>query len=82
MSNFPSSFFTPLGKDYCVYFYFIAIIALITIVVKIINMLYHLFSKKGLDGYVIMSDLIVLITLILSYFVNHLLYSMCVGSLK
>lgn len=81
-SSFQATFFSPLGKEYCLYFYFLAIVALVLILLKIVHIFYNLFSKKGKDGSQVAADFIVFISLILSYFVNRLLYSMCVGSLK
>lgn len=82
MSGFQTTFFSPLGKQYCWYFYLLALFALILILLKAINIVYSIFSKKGKDSASYASDFILLISLLLSYFVNRLLYSMCVGSLR
>jgi len=82
MSDFQRTFFSPLGKEYCWYFYFLALIALVLILLKALNIIYSLFTKKEKDSTRYASDFILLLSLLLSYFVNRLLYSMCTRSLR
>ena len=73
--------FTPLDKKYCNYFYYISVISfcLFIFISKLTawNLVFNLKKEK----YNCLSFINVIISLFLSYFVNRLMYSMCVKSL-
>ena len=73
--------FAPLGKEYCMYFYYMSVIGLVSFVAAIISMLYLLIKKK-LDTYSTINSVTLLVSTILSYFVNRLMYTMCAASLN
>ena len=82
-TDFLNTFFGPLTKKWCNYFYawtilfFCAFIgALASIVINLI------INFKQINMKVILSWAIILLNTLLAYFVNRMLYSMCVGSLK
>lgn len=77
LSSF-SNLLSPMGGEYCDYFYLISLLNLVLLFYVVFMGLYELlFSKKKSEiRPVVMSSL----TLLLGYFTNRLLYSMCVGS--
>lgn len=80
MSNF--SLLSPLGKKYCSWFYILAFINLLFIIILIIGFIYSLFSKdKEFQKHTI-PMFYSMIVLFFTYFQNRLLYSMCLGSTK
>lgn len=69
--------FTPLPKDYCLYFYILSIIGFVLVVVYILRFAWNLYNKKKGSEYIIKSIVKILVVFIL-YFQNRLFYSMCV----
>ena len=74
--------FSPLGKQYCNYFYYVSIISFIMLVIAVLSLVFTLVLSKSKDKMLLMHSIPAFISLLLSYFTNRLLYSMCVGSLK
>lgn len=71
--------FSPLGKQYCKYFYFLTVFFFALFVFSCLSVLSTLVSKGSLN----IADSMVLITQpLLLYFINRLYYSMCMGSLN
>ncbi len=72
--------FAPLDKKYCIYFYFLSVLALILMFFSVISIIFLLgdFQKHK---YVIMNSLSSMIMLGISYFSNRLLFTMCSKSL-
>jgi hypothetical protein len=75
-----SSLFAPLGKEYCMYFYFMSVFGLLTFLATIISMLYLLVKNK-LDSYSMINSITLMISTFLSYFVNRLMFTMCSASI-
>ncbi len=75
-----NSLFSPLDKKYCVYFYFLSVLALVLMVFSLISIIFLLadFQKHR---YIIMNSMSSIIMLGISYFSNRLLYTMCSNSL-
>ncbi len=74
-----NKFFTPLGKEYCVYFYAVSVVSFIVFWLTIIGGVGSLImhgSKAGLTPYLM---IIHSITYGIIYFKSRLLYSMCVN---
>jgi asparagine N-glycosylation enzyme membrane subunit Stt3 len=86
MTNFMNMYFGPLSKKYCVYFYYVSIFFFLMYVITLIGAIafiiknYKDFAKINLS-YVI-NLVMVLINMLLSYFVNRLLHTMCVNSIQ
>lgn len=76
-----SSLTSPLGAEYCDYFYILMIWTLLLAVVHIINMVYTMFTIKKIKGSELVTSLITLVSIGLYYFVMRLFYSMCSSSL-
>ena len=77
IKNILENLFSPLSKDYCVYFYFLSVLSFICVLISII-----LFSTKACNnkGKTLSLDLLTVIPLYLVlYFKNRLLYSMCIN---
>jgi uncharacterized membrane protein YcgQ (UPF0703/DUF1980 family) len=77
--NSLGNLFSPLGKEYCVYFYAMSVFGLLSFVATIVSMLYLLMKKK-LDTYSTINSFTLLVSTLLSYFVNRLMYTMCAAS--
>ncbi len=74
--------FTPLDKKYCNYFYYISIITYCLFVFLVLLLVWSLiFHYKKLDLYICINYISIIISTFLSYFVNRLMYSMCIRSL-
>ena len=74
--------FSPLGKQYCNYFYYVSIISFIMLVIAVLSLVFTLVLSKSKDKMLLMHSIPAFISLLISYFTNRLLYSMCLGSLK
>jgi hypothetical protein len=71
-------FFTPLGKEYCVYFYVVSIVSFIVCFLTIIGGVGMLIMHGSKAGYTPYLMIIHSITYGFIYFKSRLLYSMCV----
>ena len=76
-----NNLFAPLGKEYCVYFYYMSVIGLLSFISTVISMFY-LIIKKKLDTYSAINSVTLLVSTLLSYFLNRLMYTICVSSLN
>ena len=72
--------FSPLGKRYCNYFYYLSIISFFFFVFACLTVIKNLFSKKMAMSFT--SIYVILTQPFLMYFINRLSYSMCVNSLS
>ncbi len=76
--TFIQSVFSPLGKQYCDYFFYLTVINVILLMYIIFSAIYiFLFDKKKET---IFQVILVSLPTLVGYFTNRLLYSMCVGS--
>ena len=83
MSSFYQNFFSPLNKEWCDYFLYLAVFAFIVLAYIVISALFTIVmgtsKNKGDRLYTMfLTSLPVLIT----YFQNRLLYSMCSAPLR
>ena len=76
-----ASLFSPLGSQYCFYFYYLSIFSLVLLVLYAVPAVYTGITKRKNFGYYLMVAAVSL-HLFITYFVYRLLYSMCIGSLK
>ena len=71
------SFFAPLGKEYCNYFYFLAIFFFVLMVAQVILFVVKAMQKGNVKE---LPQLFMnMLYPLLAYFQNRLLYSMCVN---
>jgi hypothetical protein len=79
MDNLADTLFGPLGKDYCIYFYYLSVIGIILLTLLVASTLAVGITKRmGIGFYLQM--LTVAVGYLIFYFQNRLLYSMCVGT--
>ena len=84
MSNFMAKYFGPLNKDYCLYFYVLAVISfiifLLGLVSSVVALVGMIIKTKHVNYMDIVHSAMILLNSLLAYFVNRLLYTMCLGS--
>jgi hypothetical protein len=68
----------PMGSDACVYFYVVALLSFFLLVLSLLGLVFKLVKSPKSFQWV---SLIVPLNAGLMYFVNRVLYNMCVGSL-
>jgi hypothetical protein len=73
MTDLRSSLFSPLDRNYCLYFYYLSVFAFIFLLLTCLNGVYLALKGKADIGMVLLS----LAGPFLLYFNNRLLYSMC-----
>ena len=79
MDNLLESFFGPLNKDYCLYFYILSIVGFILLTMMLATtLMVGITKRKGIDFYLQMFS--IALGYGVFYFQNRLLYSMCVGN--
>ena len=71
-------FFTPLGKEYCVYFYYLSVIGFLFFWIALIAGVYMGIMQKNGPGFFIQTVMLC-ITYAFLYFKSRLLYSMCIN---
>ena len=82
MSNFVNTYFGPLGKDWCVYFLILSMFFLFIFVTGAISgVLLTLKNYKKLDFMMMLHSIALLGNSLLAYYVNRLLYTMCMNSI-
>ena len=74
MINFDSALFSPLGKEFCKYFYWLTVFAFIFLVLAVV----HVTSSMMKGKMSMLQGVFSLLAPGLMYFNNRLLYSMCV----
>ena len=79
MDNLLESFFCPLNKDYCLYFYILSVVGFILLTMMLATtLMVGITKRKGIDFYLQMFS--IALGYGIFYFQNRLLYSMCVGN--
>ena len=72
----------PVGKNYCDYFYYLGVLGIILMALSVLMFFIYFFRDKDKDKMrhvaILINNLIVSFAI---YFVNRLLYSMCIKSL-
>lgn len=68
--------FSPLSKDYCLYFYYLSIFGFVLLIFSIIAFVWTYIQKKK-DGDFILKSVMIALGYFIFYFQNRLLYSMC-----
>ncbi len=82
MSDFMTTLFGPLNKEWCNYFLFLSMLMYVLFVIAILTEIFFLFKHyKTLDFKMILNGVLLLVNAFLAYMVNRLLYTMCVKSL-
>lgn len=81
MNEFMNYFFGPLPKEYCLYYYFLAVISAILFVITFVSFAFTVFKSKKIKSGALIAMLNVLITIFISYFISRLMYTICVKAL-
>lgn len=82
MSDFMSKYFGPLDSSGCLYFLILTVIFFIGLVsVLISEVIYIIQNYNKLNFRMVSAGILVLFNVFIAYFMNRLLYSMCVKSL-
>lgn len=75
MDNFsPQNIFSPLGREYCAYFYWLTIFAFILFFLALVDTVLRVVKGRAR----LVNGIVALLAPFLLYFNNRLLYSMCV----
>ena len=80
MDGFMATYFGPLGREYCLYFYIMSMFFFLMIILGVIGIIGAMMSKKKTDSLFIGNSVMFLFNAILAYFVNRLLNTMCRNS--
>lgn len=79
MPNFMTTYFGPLSKQYCIYFYLMSIFFFVMFILSIIGVFAAAMMKpKQIDFMFVINSGLLLFNTWLAYFVNRLLNTMCV----
>jgi hypothetical protein len=76
MNDIIDNLFSPLGKEYCQFFYYLSVLGFVFLVIVLLSTLFIGISKgKGISFYLKMLSLALGYGIF--YFQNRLLYTMC-----
>lgn len=82
MDNFMNTYFGPIGKEYCVYFYVLSIISGFTFAVSMVSVVwYAAMHLNKINSMFIVNSALVVFNTFLAYISNRLLHTMCVRAL-
>jgi hypothetical protein len=82
MANLMSDYFGPFDKNACVYFLIMTVIFFISLVLVFVSeLLFIVQNYKRLTFKMVSAGILILFNIFLAYFVNRLLYGMCISSL-
>jgi hypothetical protein len=77
-----NTFFSPLGKEWCLYYFFVLVFVFIISLLAVIASLIEVINLKKKSFSSVLMTLLPILTYAILYFQSRLIYSMCVGSLK
>jgi hypothetical protein len=81
MNDTMNYFFGPLSKEYCLYYYFLAVISAIIFILTSFSFIIVIIQSKKIRGGMWLGMFNTLLSIFIGYFVSRLLYTMCVRSL-
>lgn len=81
MNDFMNYFFGPLPKEYCLYYYFLAVISAFIFVLTFLSFVILVVKSKKIKAGMWLGMFNTLLSIFIGYFVSRLLYTMCVKSL-
>jgi hypothetical protein len=76
MNGIPDVLFSPLSKDYCLYFYIMTVVTFIVFLLTAIMVISKYVATKGKSG---LGDVLSVVPILISYFHSRLLYSICIN---
>ena len=77
MSDLYNQFFSPLGKEWCAYFLYLMYFSFAALVMTVLASIYDMLQKKS--KFSTSQYLFSIINAGVMYFVNRLMYSICVN---
>jgi hypothetical protein len=77
-----NTLFSPLGKEWCLYYFFILVFVFIVSLIAVFSSLMEVINLKKKTFSSIIVTLLPIVTYAILYFQSRLIYSMCLGSLK
>jgi len=77
-----NTFFSPLGKEWCLYYFFVLVFVFIISLLAVIASLIEVINLKKKTFSSVLMTLLPILTYAILYFQSRLIYSMYVGSLK
>lgn len=83
--DFMDSYFGPLNlrPEYCLYFYYVSVIFFVMFALLTLAFLAYLFKNfRNLKANYTIHSISLLLSTFISYFVNRILYTMCVTSMR
>jgi hypothetical protein len=81
MNELMNYFFGPLPKEYCLYYYFLAVISAVIFVLTSLSFVILIVKSKKIKMHMWLGMFNTLLSIFIGYFVSRLLYTMCVKSL-
>jgi hypothetical protein len=82
MSNLMETFFGPLDKNACLYFFIVTVLFFISFILLLLNELVFVVQNfRKMNMRMLVNGILILFNIFLAYFVNRLMYSMCTKSL-
>ena len=82
MTDLYTLFFGPLGKDWCLYYFFLLVFVFIAVIITSITAITGLFYLKSLDFKVIYLLFVPVFFSLVTYLQSRILYSICIGALQ
>jgi len=77
-----NTYFGPLNKNSCLYFYILTVFFAIMFLFALFGIFsIIIFKNKKVDYNFFINSFVLLVNIFISYFINRLLYSMCIRSL-
>ena len=79
---FMNRYFGPLPKEYCAYFYFLSVLFGLYFIIIVFAMFgYSAMNFNKLNVSLVFKSFYVLLSVLVIYFANRLLHTMCLGSI-
>jgi hypothetical protein len=82
MGDLMTTFFSPLGKEWCLYYFFILVFVFIVSILAVFTSLIEVINLKKKTFSSVFMTLLPILTYAIIYFQSRLIYSICIGSLK
>jgi hypothetical protein len=82
MSNFLNTYFGPLPREYCLYFYILSIIFGFLFAASVLSITYFaIMHYNKVNLMFVVNSILAVFNTFLAYLANRLLYTMCVKSI-
>lgn len=83
LKKFHDLFFSPLGKEWCLYYYILLVLAFIGLVITVVSAIMSLFDAKKFTAAGFLKNTFgPILTSLIIYFLSRLTYSICAGALQ